>query len=498
MQTSFPPLSASYPSLCLIPRKHGHNIRQKLIDAQESSSSKTSPDDVDDTEFNPLDAEPDPFVPVNKPVPPPSPPHKTLKERSPAKQALDETPFEQDDDDDDSNALSRSTGAVPRDSSGRDSDRSSDPPLGPAAIPKPFIWYCGTLFFVVGSILNFISFSFAAQSLLSALGSTQFISNVFFGKVVLGEEVTMKTVIATSTIIGGNAMVVYFSSHASRIFVAQDLLDFYDTDFNTYLLACLCAVALCRFFYSSITRRIACGEAVPNSNLYLPLLYAITSAILGTQSVVQAKCLSILLRATLDGDNQLVNWFTYFVLLFWLGATSFWLTRMNKALSMFDGLFIIPVLQVFWTFFSIVSGGIYFEEFKSFTWPQMIGFCAGVCVVFIGVYMLSPKSQGDAQSLGDDATGTQRKNGRNNSARGYSWDKDDVNQRMVNIWTTSTDDIVAKVLDNDPLAAFERQASEGVEKAARRVTLSANKGGQAVRKFSSDLINFGEGSGHQL
>ena len=71
--------------------------------------------------------------------------------------------------------------------------------------------------------------------------------------------------------------------------------------------------------------------------------------------------MSILLRATIDGDNQLYNWFTYFVLLFWLGATSFWLTRMNKALSMFDGLFIIPVLQVFWTFFSIVSGGIYFE-----------------------------------------------------------------------------------------------------------------------------------------
>jgi hypothetical protein len=125
---------------------------------------------------------------------------------------------------------------------------------------------------------------------------------------------------------------------------------------------------------------------------------------------------------------------------------------MNTALSMFDGLFIIPVLQVFWTFFSILSGGIYFEEvrmganesgttaatllarrkaprtihllisftataptnattlpllrltslvvslpylyrssqFDSFTPGQMLGFSFGVVVVFVGVYMLAP------------------------------------------------------------------------------------------------------------
>ena len=68
---------------------------------------------------------------------------------------------------------------------------------------------------------------------------------------------------------------------------------------------------------------------------------------------------------------------------------------MNTALGMFDGLFIIPVLQVFWTFYSIVSGGIYFEEFDSFSPGQMAGFCFGVAVVFVGVYMLSPGQGGD-------------------------------------------------------------------------------------------------------
>lgn len=38
--------------------------------------------------------------------------------------------------------------------------------------------------------------------------------------------------------------------------------------------------------------------------------------------------------------------FTYLVTVVWLGTTVFWLVRMNRALAMFHGLFIIPALQV--------------------------------------------------------------------------------------------------------------------------------------------------------
>lgn len=38
--------------------------------------------------------------------------------------------------------------------------------------------------------------------------------------------------------------------------------------------------------------------------------------------------------------------FTYLVIAVWLGTTVFWLMRMNRALAMFHGLFIIPALQV--------------------------------------------------------------------------------------------------------------------------------------------------------
>jgi len=150
-------------------------------------------------------------------------------------------------------------------------------------VKKPNIWYIGTFFFVTGSILNFVSFSFAAQSLLAALGSAQFISNVFFGRVILGEVVTLQTIFATFVIIAGNALVVLFSSHESVIYTADNLIEFYNTTYICYALAMVVLVAAMVTTYRTIEARVKMGEYVKHSNLSLPLLFAASSAILGTQ-----------------------------------------------------------------------------------------------------------------------------------------------------------------------------------------------------------------------
>lgn len=61
---------------------------------------------------------------------------------------------------------------------------------------------------------------------------------------------------------------------------------------------------------------------------------------------MQAKCLSELLVSA-TADDSLNSWFTYLTLAVFVIATIFWLYRMNKALALFDPLFIIPILQVY-------------------------------------------------------------------------------------------------------------------------------------------------------
>ena len=79
-------------------------------------------------------------------------------------------------------------------------------------------WRIGALLFALGSIVNFFSLGMAAQSLLAILGGVQFVSNIFFGKVILHEKVTLAAVIGTVFIICGLGIAVSFSDHRRRSF----------------------------------------------------------------------------------------------------------------------------------------------------------------------------------------------------------------------------------------------------------------------------------------
>lgn len=261
------------------------------------------------------------------------------------------------------------------------------------------LWYTGASSLGAGSILNFISMGFAPQSLLASLGSVQFISNVVFGKVILKETVTIRIVLGTATIISGNVITVLYSPRQEANYNKADLVSFYDTDYQLLLLVELFAAVSMHMVHAHYGKRRDTGNVLPATDIIMPLAYAICSAIIGTQSVIQAKCLSELLNMTFRGDNQLVHPFTYAVTVLWLGTTVFWLVRMNKALQQFHGLFIIPALQVFWSFFSILGGGIYFEEFQELSDADLGVFTVGVLIVFTGVYIMAPKSTTMSTSL---------------------------------------------------------------------------------------------------
>ncbi|CAL5389816.1 unnamed protein product [Camellia sinensis] len=69
--------------------------------------------------------------------------------------------------------------------------------------------------------------------------------------------------------------------------------------------------------------------------MLLPFSYAIVSGAIGSCSVLFAKSL-------------------------------FWMARLNEGLSLFDAILIVPMFQIAWTFFSICTGFVYFQEYQVF------------------------------------------------------------------------------------------------------------------------------------
>jgi hypothetical protein len=92
---------------------------------------------------------------------------------------------------------------------------------------NPQMVRAGIMVMVLGAVLLFGAFGFAAQSLLAALGAVQFISNVLFSHFVLGYDITFRIFAATMTIVVGEVLVVVFSNHVSTQYEVSDLQHFY-------------------------------------------------------------------------------------------------------------------------------------------------------------------------------------------------------------------------------------------------------------------------------
>ena len=206
-------------------------------------------------------------------------------------------------------------------------------------------WTRGCFLFAIGSALTFFSFAFASQSLLSSLGTLQFISNVFFSRFVLGEKLSLRVVIATGLIGAGIVITVAFSNHSSKVYTVQDLLRLYDANYFFFLQMIGLAICLQAGVYILYTRRERRQLPLPLSGIVRPVVFASMAATIGTQSVLQSKCLAEIIKSSSLGDAQQQIWFIGIILLVFVIGLSIWLISLNEALKEFDGAVIIPLLQ---------------------------------------------------------------------------------------------------------------------------------------------------------
>ncbi|KAM6549465.1 hypothetical protein CsatB_021141 [Cannabis sativa] len=262
---------------------------------------------------------------------------------------------------------------------------------------KPIIyfhtWRVGIVFFFLGNCLNFISFGYAAQSLLAALGSIQFVSNIAFAYFVLNKRVTVKVMVATAFIVLGNVFLVAFGNHQSPVYTPEQLAEKYSN--ITFLFYCMILVVVVAVHHSIYKRgellhAVCPHELRPYWHTLLPFSYAIVSGAVGSCSVLFAKSLSNLLRLAMSSAYQLHSWFTYSMLLLFLSTAGFWMARLNEGLSLFDAILIVPMFQIAWAFFSICTGFIYFQEYQVFDALRTTMFILGMMSVFVGITLLAP------------------------------------------------------------------------------------------------------------
>ena len=252
-------------------------------------------------------------------------------------------------------------------------------------------WFIGTVCFVTGSLSTFVAFGFAAQSLLAALESVQFLTQVVFNKTVHNEVITTRMLISTFLIVAGNTLVVLFSEHGSHLYDSGEIVELYKkTAFHIYLaffaVGFVASEGTFRYYFQARQE----GRRLWKHGMIEPLCYCTASALVGAFAVVNAKCLAMLIQVSANGDNEFAKPPLWIILVTWIIFVAYWLRRLDYGFEIFPPLFVIPVVQCFFIFFAIICGGIFFEEFMAFDTSQYIGFFCGVVAILTGVYGLAP------------------------------------------------------------------------------------------------------------
>lgn len=276
----------------------------------------------------------------------------------------------------------------------------SSPSLQPQ--PKSSSRRLGTAIFVIGNLTIFASFGFAAQSLLASLESIQFISNIFFAKYLHGEAIKYRMIAATSSIIIGNVLVLIFATHDDTLYTSEQIIDLYlnNSAYHIYLIFAGLSFFLCHItFMKYYEARIVLNVPLWQQDFIEPFSFSVSSSLVGTQAVLNAKCMSMFIQLSILGkSNEFMKPTLWVILGVWIVLVIYWLKRVDLGLELFSPMFIIPVLQVFYMFFAIVCGGIFFQELDAFNAGQWIGFSLGVFMILAGVYALAPTNSKNSVS----------------------------------------------------------------------------------------------------
>jgi len=245
-------------------------------------------------------------------------------------------------------------------------------------------WWLGLLFMGLGELGNFSAFAFVSASIVAPLGAWSVVLNAFFACWFLHESLDFRKFLGMlCCLIGGVLLVIYGPS--GKVMEAQ--LDYRKLEnllwrptFLIYLsfiiLSLLVTIFIC--WYTPIGNKYVIG-------------YVTVCALLGAIIVMSSKCLSILLRLSVQGDyDQLWNKLFLCSVISLICFIPIQILFINSALQRFTNSQVVPVYYVLFTLSSIVSCAILFNEFRDDL--QVFPFLCGIGQTFIGVFLLNASS----------------------------------------------------------------------------------------------------------
>ncbi|KAH6601511.1 hypothetical protein BASA50_001549 [Batrachochytrium salamandrivorans] len=235
------------------------------------------------------------------------------------------------------------------------------------------LWWIGMGIMLLGELGNFSAYGFAPAVLVAPLGTVALISNALIAPIFLGETLRSRDIFGILFAMLGTGIILAVSSQTSEPPLSADDI--------------VAALTQPQFFiYFIVTSSLAGVMLVisyaPQGRKYI-LVDLLIVALFGGYTVLATKALSSLLKLsflTLFG-----HWVTYLMLFVLVSTAVLQVQHLNRALSAFDSVEVIPTNFVLFTTSSIVGSSILYNDLQRTNSLALLG----VVCMFFGVVLIT-------------------------------------------------------------------------------------------------------------
>ena len=268
-------------------------------------------------------------------------------------------------------------------------------------------WLVGLFFLICGSIVDFVAYGLAPQSLLTPLAGMVLVWNIAVAA-HFGEKPGRREVMSTVVIVIGTVVAVSFADHYSPSYSYNDIARLYQAPSMVLYVLFTSLVVGCHLYGIRYVQRNKLYEL---SNVDAQkwmrvecLCFGGCAGTLGGQAILFAKQFIELLKSWGQGEPIWSHFLTYVILVcvpvFLYSNISF----MNGGFSHYGALQMIPIYQTYWIIFGTASGLVYFQEYKELDGVSMFFFLFGCCISLAGIALLSGRNPERKATHGEGTT----------------------------------------------------------------------------------------------
>ncbi|KAJ8328993.1 hypothetical protein O5D80_002954 [Batrachochytrium dendrobatidis] len=237
------------------------------------------------------------------------------------------------------------------------------------------LWWVGMAVMLLGELGNFAAYGFAPAVLVAPLGTVALISNALIAPAFLGETLRNQDIVGILFAVLGTGIILAVSSQISEPTLSADDIVAALTQ-PQFVLYCIVT--------ASILSVMLAISYTPYGRKYIFVDLSIV-ALFGGYTVLATKALSSLLKMSFFLLSS--HWVVYLMIFVLTSTAVLQVQHLNRALSAFDSVEVIPTNFVLFTTSSIIGSSILYNDLQR-TNPLAL---LGVICMFFGVILITGK-----------------------------------------------------------------------------------------------------------